>query len=230
MNIRAITATAVLTTAAVAAGYGTGHAAPQDTIAYETKLVDRAIVTTIAAGNFDVAKDSKSFSIKDTTGGVVMTVPLEVKLGELSIPLRHEVGAEGKVLKLTPDASKVALGDVSKLLLKPVASTAEDAQAMSQFKRQLGLATTIGGVAGTILGAAAGCILSIMVACVPGALAGAPIGGLLGTIVAGGPTLVISGIQLLDTMSAAPGSTKYAEKPPTTSGDGAVSESQPTVG
>ncbi|MGA9872645.1 MAG: ammonium transporter, partial [Rhodococcus sp. (in: high G+C Gram-positive bacteria)] len=63
----------------------------------------------------------------------------------------------------------------------------------------------------TIVGAGLG-LLGVTVgplvfATVPG---GAAIGSVIGTIAAGGPTLVIAGIDLINTLAAPPGTTKFA--------------------
>ena len=38
-----------------------------------------------------------------------------------------------------------------------------------------------------------------------------PNSGIIGTIVAGGPTLVVAGIDLINTLNAAPGTSVYAK-------------------
>ncbi len=94
------------------------------------------------------------------------------------------------------------------LKLNDVASPEENLKAQQNFASQLGIATAVGGLVGTIIGAIAGCIVGVGVGCIPGAT----IGGIIGTIVAGGPTLVVAGIGLINTLMAPPGTTEWAEK------------------
>lgn len=94
----------------------------------------------------------------------------------------------------------------------PVASPEENLLAQQNFASQLGLATAIGGFTGTAIGFGIGAIGFLAG---PVALATIPtfatIGGIVGTIVAGGPTLVVAGIDLLNTLNAAPGTTQFAK-------------------
>nr|WP_238559022.1 hypothetical protein [Rhodococcus rhodnii] len=92
-----------------------------------------------------------------------------------------------------------------------VASRQENDRALAAFGTQVGIATTVGGLAGTALGAGIGCVVTLPAGCVAGAVTGAGIGGVVGTIVAGGPTLIVSGIQLAETLNAAPGTSPYAD-------------------
>ena len=105
---------------------------------------------------------------------------------------------------------------------QPVASPMEDHRAMEAFTTQLGVATSLGGFAGTIPGAAVGCLIGAGVIAVPtafmatpigcaaGAVTGAAAGGIIGTIAVGGPALAITGADLVSTLTAAPGTTKWA--------------------
>ena len=51
---------------------------------------------------------------------------------------------------------------------------------------------------------------SLGIALIPGIVTGAGVGGVIGTIIAGGPTLVVAGIDLINTLNAAPGTTVWA--------------------
>ncbi|MDJ0482687.1 ammonium transporter, partial [Rhodococcus pyridinivorans] len=83
--------------------------------------------------------------------------------------------------------------------------------AQQNFASQLGIATAVGGLAGTIIGAVVGGLGllggPVGLASIP---LGAGIGGVIGTIVAGGPTLIVAGIGLIQTLTAPPGTTVYA--------------------
>lgn len=87
-----------------------------------------------------------------------------------------------------------------------VASPDENLKAQQNFASQLGIATAVGGLTGTIIGA----IIGTFVMPAVGTVAGAGIGGVIGTIVVGGPTLAIAGIGLIQTLTAPPGTTVYA--------------------
>jgi hypothetical protein len=93
---------------------------------------------------------------------------------------------------------------------KDIASPAENQAAMSDFATKFGIATAVGGFIGTALGAVIGCAVTFVAGCFPGLVTGAGVGGIIGTIVVGGPTLIAAGVDLLNTMQAAPGSTQWA--------------------
>jgi hypothetical protein len=101
------------------------------------------------------------------------------------------------------------------LPLTPVASVQENQAAIAALGSNVGTAVTVGSLGGTIAGAAVGCGIGAVVVpavgCIPGAVTGAGIGAVAGTIVAGGPTLVVMGVETVNTLNAAPGTTKWAE-------------------
>ncbi|MFC9997039.1 hypothetical protein [Nocardia sp. NPDC127526] len=153
--------------------------------------------------------------VKDGEGNVLLTLPLEFNLGPVPIPVKSEVDKDATVLSITPD--KPSDADLTQpLAVKPVASQLENQRALNDFTTQFGLATTIGGFVGTAIGATIGCIVTLVAGCIPGLTTGATAGGIIGTIALGGPTLIASGIDLLTTMNAADGTTKWAEKPKVT--------------
>lgn len=98
------------------------------------------------------------------------------------------------------------------LVLNEVASPMEDQRAIQNFTTQLGAATAIGGFTGGVIGAGIGCVIGLPaggVGCLPGAVTGFGIGSVIGTIVVGGPTLAVAGADALQTLSAAPGTTRW---------------------
>jgi len=98
--------------------------------------------------------------------------------------------------------------------LHAVASNAENNDALSAFSTSFGLAVAVGGFIGTGIGAGIGCIAGLPAAgigCIPGALVGAPIGALIGTLVIGGPVLIGTGIDYVNTLNAAPGTSRWAD-------------------
>lgn len=116
------------------------------------------------------------------------------------------LGLGGGIANAAPAAKPID----NPLPLTSVASPQENDRAFAQFGSQVGVAVTVGGLAGTIAGAALGCVF-IAPACPAGAVTGAGIGGLVGTIAAGGPTLAYSAWELYEVYNAAPGTTRYAD-------------------
>lgn len=96
----------------------------------------------------------------------------------------------------------------------PAASALENDRAQQHFNTNLGTAMQIGGIAGTATGAAIGCAIGLIgavVGCIPGAITGAAIGGVVGTLAFGGPTLIYSAVDVVQTWQAPPGTTKWAD-------------------
>jgi len=229
MKLRKLAAVATMTIAAMGITAGTSYAAPeapatQDEINYEANIVDDSVVTVIDAGTFQVSGDGQSVELQDDAGNTVVSLPLAIQLGDLQLPFEREISEDGKTLTLTPSTDleqatpvapedKVAPG-LTPVALKvtDVASPDENLAAQQNFASQLGIATAVGGLAGTIVGAIVGGLGflggPVGLASVP---AGAAIGGVIGTIVAGGPTLIIAGIGLAQTLLAPPGTTVYAK-------------------
>jgi hypothetical protein len=211
MQLRRLSGPVLIVIAAMTIGAGTSHADPAARdVNYEIKVVDTTIVTTIDAGAFEVSSDGANVELIDDAGGVLLTLPLSFKLADVTHPYAHAVKNDGKVLELTPVIDPAS---VPPALVHQAASVLEDQRAMSAFSTQLGIAMQIGGLAGLIVGAIIGCVLTIPVGCIPGIVAGAGLGGVIGTIAAGGPTLIGAGTDLLQTLNAPPGTTKwnYAE-------------------
>ncbi|GAA5066298.1 ammonium transporter [Nocardia callitridis] len=175
-------------------------------VGYEAKLVGDKIITTLTSGTFEVSGDS--VGVKDEAGETLITMPLAFRQDGMEYPLPHTVSDEGRVLELT------AVKDTTKArrTAQPVASIYENRQAQDSFMTQFGIATAIGGFIGTALGALVG-LTGIVTGpgVIASVIAGATIGGIIGTIVAGGPTLIVAGVDLLSTLTAAPGTTKWME-------------------
>ncbi|RBO86857.1 hypothetical protein [Nocardia puris] len=211
MIFRRITAAVVPLVVAVAVGASTANAqpvaAPVPDIGYEAKLVGDTIVTTLTHGTFALA--GNSVDIKDTTGRTVLTLPLSLRQDGLEYPMPHTVRDDGRVLELTAVKNVAAARPAAVL---PVASPAENQQAMDAFLAQFGIATAIGSFVGLIIGGLVGLVgIALGPTVIASVIAGASLGAIIGTIVVGGPTLVIAGIDLINTLAAPPGTTKWAE-------------------
>ncbi len=103
-----------------------------------------------------------------------------------------------------------------KIIAQPIASSQENNDAMTNFATEFGLATGIGSFVGLAIGAVVGCIFGLPlfgVGCLVGIPTGAAIGGVIGTIAFGGPTLIAAGIDLMNTLQAKPGTTKWLATP-----------------
>lgn len=159
----------------------------------------------------DPAKVVNVVDVKDSDGKVQLTLPLAFHLGPIDIPVKPELQQNDTVLALTPD-KPAGLSISQPLVAKPIASDVENQRAMGNFSSQFGLASSIGGFVGTALGAGIGCVATIAAGCVAGLATGAGIGGIIGTIVVGGPVLIASGVDLVSTLAAPNGTSKWSDK------------------
>ncbi|WP_433491313.1 ammonium transporter [Nocardia grenadensis] len=209
MMIRKIVAAVVPLLATTTVGAAVVHAEPATPeIGYHAELIGNRVVTTLTNGTFEI--DGETVEILDKSGATVMALPLAVREGATEYPLPHAVRDEGRVLELT------AVKDVAaaRPAAQPVASPRENLAAQDNFTSQLGLATAIGGFVGTALGAVVGLAAWAggPVTGIPGIVTAAALGGIIGTLVVGGPTLIIAGIDLINTLVAAPGTTQWAPR------------------
>ena len=209
MMIRKIVAAVVPLLATTTVGAAVVHAEPATPeIGYRAELIGNKVVTTLTNGTFDI--EGETVEILDASGAAVVSLPLAVRDGATEYPLPHAVRDEGRVLELT------AVKDVAaaRPAAQPVASPQENYSAQNNFASQFGLATAIGGFIGTALGAAIGLVATLPtgVGIPAGVITGAAIGGIIGTLVVGGPTLVIAGVDLFNTLTAAPGTTQWAPR------------------
>ncbi|QLY30819.1 hypothetical protein [Nocardia huaxiensis] len=166
-------------------------------------------------------------NVKDISGATVISFPLEYSIAGVEIPVKSELKNDGKVLEITPVAPaeykpvadqtfgvNLQTNDpVVNAQVKDIASPSENQAAMSNFGSQFSLATAIGAFVGTAIGAIVGCalgLIGVIVGCIVGLPTGATIGGILGTIAVGGPTLLAAGIELMQTLQADPGTSKWA--------------------
>ncbi|WP_327114979.1 hypothetical protein OHB12_00155 [Nocardia sp. NBC_01730] len=247
MQLRGVTAAAILAIGSLTLSTGVAHAEPTtpDNIVYSVRLVDKTVVAALKDGTFELFKalrdhvgtdanarlterngvlvDSNGaradaaqvidvVDILDRDGRVAMTLPLDVRVAGTAIPVRPELKKDATMLELTPTRPEaLAIGEP--LVAQPVASRTENQRARDEFAGQFGLATAVGGFIGTAIGATIGCVATIVVGCVAGLLTGATLGGILGSIAIGGPTLLTAGVDLLTTLQAADGTTRWADKP-----------------
>ncbi|PPJ32613.1 hypothetical protein C5E45_21300 [Nocardia nova] len=220
MKLQRLTAISALVVGAITAGTTAAQAdpaaAPQPAaIKYSMKLVDKTVVTTLQGGAFRIAADGKSYAITHPRGVTVVSLPTEVRVAGTEVPVKPVVDNDGTALELTSQRTATVDEPVT---VQVIASPMENHRAMNEFETNFGVATAVGTFLGTavgaIVGGVTGCILGLPllgVGCIPAAVAGAGIGGILGTIAVGGPALGIAGMDLINTLQAAPGTTKWAE-------------------
>lgn len=231
MKLKKLAIVATMTAAAMGITAGTSYAAPaapsaEDKINYEVRPEGDSVVTVIDAGSFTISGDGTQVELQDNDGNAVISLPLAVQLGDLQLPFEREISEDGKTLTLTPvvDPSKatpvepedkVAMGITPVgLKLSDVASPDENLKAQQNFVSQLGMATAIGTVAGAIIGCVVGAIPGSIIpgaGTILGCAGGAGVGGTIGAFVAGGPTAVIAGIGVVETLLAAPGTSQWAK-------------------
>ncbi|GAB2559916.1 ammonium transporter [Nocardia heshunensis] len=207
MMLRKFTAVAApIVTAVAIAGAGVAHAdSTVPDIGYQAQLVGNTVVTTLTNGSFELT--GGDVNIKDASGATVLSLPLSFEQDGFSYPLPSNVSADGSTLSMTAVKDVAAATPV----LHPVASLEENTLAMQAFNSQFGIATAIGSFVGLAIGAGIGAIGflggAFGLATVPLA---AGIGAVIGTLAVGGPALLIAGVDLISTLTAAPGTTKWA--------------------
>lgn len=231
MKLRSTTAAAALVIGAMTVGMTTAHAddAPAQPagIDYSTKLVDgKTVVSTLKNGTFELAQQDGAtpdapkqtiVTVKDGQGAQVVSFPLSFSVQGTDIPVKADLKNDAKVLEVVPEKPAGFQPSDQKLVanVKPIASDTENARAMNDFSTKFGLAVGIGTFVGTAVGAIVGFLFGLPLFGVGGLLGlptGAAIGGILGTIALGGPTLLAAGIDLLNTISAAPGTTRWSDQ------------------
>lgn len=239
MKLARPTAIAAMVIGSLTLSFGTSHAepaapAPKEPVNYVVQLVEKTVVATIAGGTFSivekelepetapaapdapegepVAEDTKTrvLEIKDKSGDLVASMPLEFTANGVDIPVKSEVKKDGSVIEIVPEKpAGLEPGEtVLHPVAQPIASPSENQMAINEFSSYFGLATAIGGFVGTAIGFVVGCVVIPAVGCIPGA----GIGGIIGTIAVGGPTLVGAGVELINTLQAPAGSTKWANE------------------
>ena len=222
MKLRRLVATSAIAIASLGVATGTAYAQPSTTtpsatttesapaenseLNWASRVEAGGVVTTVDAGMFRASDDGKTVDLVDEEGNTILSLPLSFNLNGIEFPYGVEYTDEGRTVKLIPNLA-APMGLAPNALENTVASPAENTAAEQSFASQLGLATSIGGLTGTIIGAVIGGIIVPAIGIVPGA----GVGGVIGTIVAGGPTLVVAGIDLLNTYNAAPGTSKFAQ-------------------
>ncbi|MEU0538673.1 ammonium transporter [Nocardia sp. NPDC005978] len=207
--LRKFTAVAAPVVTAVAiAGAGIAQAEPgTPDIGYEARLVGNTVVTTLTDGEFEYA--GNTVNIKDTAGNTVVALPLSFVADGLVHPLPSTISDDARTLSLTAVKDAAATRPAA---VQEIASPIENQKAMANFSSQFGIATAVGAFIGTAVGALIGALISSPTGpgIVAGLITGAAVGSIIGSLAVGGPTLFVAGIELISTLAAAPGTTKWA--------------------
>ncbi|WP_069165475.1 hypothetical protein [Nocardia altamirensis] len=230
MNLRRTTAGAALVIGAMTIGLGTAHAEPVATpadsgVTYSVKLVDKVVVASLKGGTFSLtekdgatadAPKSTFANVRDSKGNTLISFPVDVDINGTTVPVKPVMKKDDTVLELTAEKPEGLVAQpVNSVAVRPVAaaqdiaSPMENQRAQNEFASNFGIATAVGGFVGTAIGFVVGCVVIPVIGCLPGA----GIGGILGTIAVGGPTLIAAGVELINTLQAPDGTTKWADKP-----------------
>ncbi|MEV5832600.1 hypothetical protein [Nocardia sp. NPDC052112] len=214
IEISRIAAVGIACVAAIAPVTARADAPAEHDIEYKITSVERVVTTTLSGGTFVLDRDHSSFTIRDESGAPVMVVPTRFIVGDKVLTVDSILGKDAKELRLTPGELRPAGSPAASAIASPV----ENQAAMAEFSTRLGLAATLGTLVGTaiglVVGGVTGCIMGLpllAVGCIPAAIAGAGIGGILGTLAAGGPVLMLSAVELIDTLNAPAGTSKWAQ-------------------
>ncbi|WP_433524379.1 hypothetical protein ACQPZ2_04235 [Nocardia pseudovaccinii] len=209
-----IAAIGIACVAAIAPVTAHAEAPAEHDIEYKVTSVERVVTTTLSGGTFELDHEHSSFTIRDESGAPVLVMPTRFTVGDKVLTVDSTLSKDAKELRLTPGELRPAAAPTA----TPIASPVENQAAMAEFSTRLGLAATLGTWVGTVIGlvvgGVTGCIVGLplfAVGCIPAAIAGAGIGGILGTIAAGGPVLMLSAVELFETLNAPDGTTKWAQ-------------------
>lgn len=108
-------------------------------------------------------------------------------------------------------------GDRAAPVLVQVASPQENKDAMANFTSILSVGTGVGSILGIGAGAVVGCIVGgiiiPVIGCIPGFITGGTVGGIIGTVTGGGTGVAAAAMDLVQTLNAPDGTTRYYVKP-----------------
>ncbi|MGW5112182.1 hypothetical protein [Nocardia sp. NPDC004123] len=178
---------------------------------FRTEVSQGWAVTTIDAGRFQADQDGAAITVLDAAGQPAARIPLAFALDNRTYEIQPQISADGRTLSLLPDIAGA----------QPIASPLENQLALDDGQSKLGLAMALGPLAGAIGGAVIGVVVALVscaVLTIGCLLTGLPIigvfagaGGLAGTILGGGAAAAYAVWNYLDTLSKAPGDSRYAK-------------------
>ncbi|RMI28177.1 hypothetical protein EBN03_31250 [Nocardia stercoris] len=187
---------------------------------YHASVDGTDIVATLDQGSFTDSGDGRAVTVRDAAAQPLDAIPLSYTLADVAHAIRHEISADGRTLRLTPDTS-----GVEATTLESIASPVENQLAMNDLINSVSIGTSLGSLVGTVIGATAGigvgfavagasCLvlsLGCVVAVLPVVALVGGIGGIAGLAVGGGPIAAYSLYQYMQTLQAPPGTSQYGD-------------------
>lgn len=217
MRFKKFAATSALAIAALGISAGTAYADPAaaspaptaSAIHWDAKIEGASVVLKTDLGSLDT-QDGK-FEVRDSTGGLVTSVPLSFQMDGLAHPIAAQI--DGNNATLTPNMDPAAAAPAPALVLHDVSSQADQDAAWSSASSQFGIATGLGTLIGTLVGGIGGCALGAFLGtpvllpgwvggCIMGAGIGIPLGAAAGLVLTGGIAAVAVGIGLFNRINA----------------------------
>lgn len=194
------------------------NAAPPTPVGYTLSSTSTSLTLTLQHGTFK--RGQNSLAIVDNAGSAVFQMPLSYRFEDREYPIAAQIS--GNSVTLIPSHRVADSRSIDPQLVEPVRAAAgkqlvdapttrqeRDNQALAQFMQILGAGTTIGTLVGTIIGAIVGGVIgcaiglaAAVIGCLVAVVPAAGLGGVAGTIVGGGGTLVVAGIQYLQTINS----------------------------
>ncbi|WP_156378198.1 hypothetical protein [Williamsia sp. Leaf354] len=187
MKIRTALVSAAVT---VATATGVVTATPANAAPAATPRVDVSIAkqsVSLSAKDGSLRTKDDMLEVLNTNGRVVRSMPLKLTMNNVSTPVKTSI--KGRTATLTPQIpgrvnANAYFSD------PPRTRKQRDDQALATLADNLGVATGVGGLVGSIIGGGLGCVILIATGCLPGLVTGAGIGGTIGSLSAGGPVLI----------------------------------------
>ncbi|MFC9997497.1 hypothetical protein [Nocardia sp. NPDC127526] len=197
-------------------GINQGIAQVAPSIHWNAHVEGNAVVVETDKGS--MTTDNGQFQVRDEQGNVVVGLPLEYTLDDLSHPI--DAAVDGLRATLVPSTDPAAARPASIDLRHNVVKQEAFDDAVSAASTQFGMITAIGTLIGTVVGGAAGCALGIIggatlglpileagglapvFGCLAGAAMGIPLGAAAGLVITGIPAAIIVGIGFVQRINA----------------------------
>ncbi|MDL9938595.1 glycine zipper family protein [Gordonia sp. ABSL1-1] len=197
----------------------TATAAPRSApnVGYTLSTTATTVDITVRDGSVGVANGIAS--IRNLAGREVFRLPLTYRMETHQFPI--DARTVGKTLTLTPSKNLARSTPVNPIEVEAVRVAARtqvdapttrqerDDAALGRLLQTISAGMTISSLVGLALGAVAGgvigCALGLSIGgfgCLPAIPFGASIGSIIGTILGGGGTVVLAGIQYLQTITS----------------------------
>ncbi|GAA1482734.1 hypothetical protein GCM10009624_31740 [Gordonia sinesedis] len=171
----------------------------------------------IAVGNGSIGVDDGFVVIKNKANAELWKMPLSYNMENRQFPIDAKQADNAVTLTPSKNLKRSTLIDGAKVEVArkaaakgPQTKQERDDKALARFNEQLRAGMTISTIVGTAIGAVvggiAGCVLGLPAGpfgCIfVGLPLGATVGGIAGTVFGGGGTLIVAGIQYLQTINS----------------------------